>query len=97
MHAMKPATHRPSRKVFHVVAAAALAWASPGYCAPALSVWSWMDLQSDAGVDMLLMLLTALFWVVTHVWTLLVVWAEARATRAARASHAVQGAPDAEG
>ncbi|MDQ0014009.1 hypothetical protein J2W23_002400 [Variovorax boronicumulans] len=33
-------------------------------------------------MDLLLLWLTAVFWVVTHVWTLLVVWAEARATRA---------------
>lgn len=94
---MKPATHRPPKKAFHAVGAAALAWASPGYCAPAPSAWSWMDLQSGADIDLLLMLLTALFWVVTHVWTLLVVWAEARATRAHRAEQAVQGTRDAEG
>ena len=64
--------------------AAALAWASPAHCAPARPAWSWADLWSDPGMDLLLLWLTAIFWLVTHVWTLLVVWAEARATRPAK-------------
>jgi hypothetical protein len=85
MRAMNPATHRPPNKVLHTFAATALAWASPGHCAPAASPWSWADVSSGPDIDALLMLLTALFWVVTHVWALLVVWAEARATRPAEA------------
>jgi uncharacterized membrane protein len=85
MRAMNPATHRPPNKVLHTFAATALAWASPGHCAPAASPWSWADVSSGSDIDALLMLLTALFWVVTHVWALLVVWAEARATRPAEA------------
>ncbi|PIF74713.1 hypothetical protein CLU95_1845 [Variovorax sp. 54] len=72
---MTPDTHR-SRPTFafHALAAAALAWAPPGHAAPA----STPPADTDAGL--LFFLLTALFWVVTHVWTLLVVWAEARAS-----------------
>ena len=81
---MNPAKHRPPKKALHALAAAALAWASPGHCAPVRAAWSWADLWSGPDVDTLLMLLTALFWVVTHAWVLLVVWAEARATRPAR-------------
>jgi hypothetical protein len=33
------------------------------------------------GLDVLLLLLAALFWAVTHLWALLIVWAEARVTR----------------
>ncbi|MBJ2155587.1 hypothetical protein [Variovorax sp. IB41] len=79
---MNPATLRSPKKFLPAFAAAALAWASPGHCAPARSAWSWADVWSDPGMDLVLLWLTAIFWVVTHVWTLLVVWAEARATRA---------------
>ena len=82
---MNPATHRPPNKVLHTLAATALAWASPGHCAPAASPGLWAEVGSGPDIDALLMLLTALFWVVTHVWALLVVWAEARATRPAEA------------
>lgn len=37
---------------------------------------------TDADMDFLMMLLTGLFWGVTHIWTALVLWAERRATRA---------------
>ncbi|KLN53752.1 hypothetical protein VPARA_50830 [Variovorax paradoxus] len=85
MRAMNPFTHRcPTKKrTFQALVAPALAWASPAYCAPASSPWSWAELWSDPGIDTLLLLLAALFWAVTHVWALLVVWAEARATRSA--------------
>ncbi|WP_015867031.1 hypothetical protein [Variovorax paradoxus] len=83
MRAMNPLTHRcsPKKKAWQALVAPALAWASPGYCAPAPSPWSWTELWSDPGMDALLLLLAALFWAVAHVWALLVVWAEARATR----------------
>jgi heme/copper-type cytochrome/quinol oxidase subunit 2 len=79
---MNPATLCAPKKFLHTFAVAALAWASPGHCAPARPAWSWADVWSDPGMDLVLLWLTAIFWVVTHVWTLLVVWAEARATRA---------------
>ena len=84
MHAMNPFTHRhPRKRTFQSLVAPALAWASPAYCAPVPSPWSWAALWSDPGIDTLLLLLAALFWAVAHVWALLVVWAEARATRSA--------------
>ncbi|WP_447777655.1 hypothetical protein [Variovorax boronicumulans] len=75
MPAMTPDTHssRPTL-AFHALAAAALAWAPQGHAAPAATP------PADTSVDLLLFLLAALFWVVAHVWTLLVVWAEARAS-----------------
>lgn len=81
---MNPATPRPRprHRFLHALAAAALAWATPAHCTPARPAWSWADIWSDPGMDLFLLWLTAIFWVVTHVWTLLVVWAEARATRA---------------
>ena len=79
---MNPATLRSPKKFLPAFAAAVLAWAGPGHCAPARSAWSWADVWSDPGMDPVLLWLTAIFWVVTHAWTLLVVWAEARATRA---------------
>ncbi|WP_240648737.1 hypothetical protein [Variovorax beijingensis] len=83
MRAMNPFTHRrpKTKRTFQALVAPALAWVSPAYCAPA--PWSWTELWSDPGIDTLLLLLAALFWAVTHVWALLVVWAEARATRSA--------------
>ncbi|MBT2337329.1 hypothetical protein J7E49_25945 [Variovorax paradoxus] len=83
---MNPFTHRrPKMKTFSALVAPALAWACPAYCAPAPSPspWSWAERWSDPGIDTLLLLLAALFWAVAHVWALLVVWAEARATRPA--------------
>ena len=67
-------------------AVATLAWVSPGHCAPPRSAWSWADVWFDLGMDLVLLWLAAIFWVVTHVWALLVVWGEARATRAAQPS-----------
>jgi hypothetical protein len=83
MRSMNPFTHRrpKTKRTFQALVAPALAWVSPAYCAPAPSPWSWSELWSDPGVDALLLLLAALFWAVAHVWALLVVWAEARATR----------------
>ncbi|MDP9990308.1 hypothetical protein J2W28_000311 [Variovorax boronicumulans] len=75
---MNPATFSSPKKFLSALAAAVLAWASPGHCAPARNAWS----GGDDGMGLVLLWLTAVFWVVTHVWTLLVVWAEARATRA---------------
>lgn len=86
MRAMNPLTHRRSlrKKAWQALVVPALAWAGPGYCAPVPpSPWSWAELWSDPGIDTLLLLLAALFWAVAHVWALLVVWAEARATRSA--------------
>jgi len=85
MRAMNPFTHRrPTKKMaWQALAAPVLAWASPAHCASAPSPWSWTELWSDPGIDALLLLLAALFWAVAHVWALLVVWAEARATRSA--------------
>ena len=80
---MNPAKHRPPNKIIHAFAATVLAWASPGHCAQARPSWSWADVWSDPGMDVLFLLLTALFWLVTHVWALLVLWVEARATRPA--------------
>ncbi|SFQ02426.1 hypothetical protein [Variovorax sp. 770b2] len=79
---MNPVILRSPKKFLHAFAAAVLAWASPGHCTPARSTWSWADVWSAPGMDLVLLWLTAIFWVVTHAWTLLVVWAEARATRA---------------
>ena len=79
---MNPATFSSPKKFLSAFAAAVLAWASPGHCAPARNAWSWTDAWPDDGMGLVLLWLTAVFWVVTHVWTLLVVWAEARATRA---------------
>lgn len=83
---MNPATLHPPKKLLHAFSVATLAWASPGHCAPPRSASSWTDVWSDRGMDLLLLWLAAIFWVVTHVWTLLVVWGEVRATRAAQPS-----------
>lgn len=78
---MNLAIPRPRFRSLQALAAAALAWASPAHCAPSRPAWSWAELWSDSGADLLLLWVTAAFWVVTHVWALLVLWAEARATR----------------
>ena len=75
MPVMTPDTHRaPSTSAFRALAAAALAWAPPGHAAPPSTP------PGDTDIDLLLFLLAALFWGVAHVWTLLVLWAEARAS-----------------
>ncbi|PBI89158.1 hypothetical protein [Variovorax boronicumulans] len=75
MPAMTPDAHRSSPTfALHALAAAALAWAPPGHAAPPSTP------PGDTDIDLLLFLLAALFWGVAHVWTLLVVWAEARAS-----------------
>ncbi|MGF6348863.1 hypothetical protein [Variovorax sp. W2I14] len=79
---MNPATFSSPKKFLSAFVAAVLAWASPAHCAPTRPAWSWADAWSEDGMGLVLLWLTAVFWVVTHVWTLLVVWAEARATRA---------------
>ncbi|RIX74217.1 hypothetical protein D3H34_27835 [Acidovorax cavernicola] len=89
MRAMTPDTHRfPPTLALRALAVAALAWAPPGQAAPAAMP------PADADTDLLLFLLAALFWVVAHVWTLLVVWAEARASgvqASAKTREAVHG------
>ncbi|BEP53181.1 hypothetical protein GmRootV118_04250 [Variovorax sp. V118] len=89
MPAMTPDTHRaPPTSAFRALAAAALAWAPPGHAAPPSTP------PGDTDIDLLLFLLAALFWGVAHVWTLLVVWAEARASGAqapARKQEAAHG------
>jgi hypothetical protein len=92
MHAMNPRMHRPLNKTFQALAASALAWAGPAHCAPPAFAWSWSEVWSDPGMDTLLFVLTGLFWLVTHMWTLVVVWAEARATRSAVAGTAAKKA-----
>lgn len=77
MPVMTPDTHRaPPTSAFRALAAAALAWAPPGHAAPPSTP------PGDTDTDLLLFLLAALFWGVAHVWTLFVVWAEARASDA---------------
>lgn len=88
MPAMNPRMHRRPNKTFQALAASVLAWAGPAHCAPPASAWSWWEVWSDPGTDTLLFALTGLFWLVTHVWALVVVWAEARATRSAAAGTA---------
>lgn len=75
MPGMTSDTHRASPTfAFRALAVAALAWGPPGHAAPPSMP------PGDADTDLLLFLLAALFWGVAHVWTLLVVWAEARAS-----------------
>jgi hypothetical protein len=81
MRAMNPFPHRRPRKTFQALAVFAFAWAGPAYCASPPSPWPWPDMGADPGLDVLLLLLAALFWAVTHLWALLIVWAEARVTR----------------
>lgn len=77
MRAMTQETHRSRPPLaFYALTAAALAWAPPGHAGPAATP------PADTDVDLLLFLLAALFWVIAHVWTLLMVWAEARASGA---------------
>jgi hypothetical protein len=83
MRAMNPRTLRRPNKTFQSLAAFSLAWAGPAHCAPPPLAWSLSEVWSDPGMDTLLFALTGLFWLVTHVWAMVVVWAEARATRSA--------------
>ena len=87
---MNPRTHRRPNKTFQALAALSLAWAGPAHCAPPPFAWAWSEVWSDPGMDTLLLGLTGLFWLVTHVWALVVVWAEARATRSAAAGTAAK-------
>jgi uncharacterized membrane protein len=85
MQAMNTAMHRSLGIALRALATAVLVWATPGHCTPQPFWQSWMELGAGRSTDLTLMLLTALFWVVTHVWVLLVVWAESRVTRSGRA------------
>lgn len=72
---------RGPNKLLRIFAATALAGTvDSAHCAQAPASWFW----TDAGIDRLLMLLAALFWVVTHLWALIVLWAECRAALAKR-------------
>jgi|GEM_PF-2520535 len=84
MQAVKLLLPRAPRKSFRALVATAFTGAGPVHGAQRSTAWLW----TDAGIDRLLMLLTLLFWVVTHVWALIVVWAELRAARAERARKA---------